>query len=563
MLGTEHPLGSNAYGVGSDGTRDGRSVVLGNPHFPWQGSERWYEMHLTIPGKLDAIGAGLQGVPVVNIGFNKHVAWSHTVSTARRFTPYELKLVAGDPTSYMVDGKAVKMKRRTVTVRTPSGVERHTFYETRWGPVFDYPVAGLTWDTETAYALADANADNFRLTNQWSEYDVAKSVGDLRRASAKVQGNPWVNVIAADSAGRAYYADDSVVPNVDAALQQRCVDLGEGAAAADRGRRPARRLQGVVPLGQRPRRGRQGHPRPEGAPARDPARLRGELQRLLLAAERALPPVRLPAHHRAGGDAAPVPHPARARAGRAAAGRHGRPRPGRLHAGHDEGRLQRQPQPHGRAGQGRGRAGLPRERGGRPGRGVRGAGRVGLPRGHRLARRGAVARGVDPPRRTGSRGRWRSTRPIRSTPRATSTPPTRRSSPRCAARSRSSGPRASRSTCRSGDKQAEPRGSERIAIPGCSEVEGCFNIISTRRDDQGNYDPYTGSSFVMVAGFDAKGRPSGSAILSYSQSENPLSPHFADQTKLFSQEKWLPMRFSESSIKADADYSRRVVSGRR
>ena len=47
-------------------------------------------------------------------------------------------------------------------------------------------------------------------------------MAQLRRASAKVQGNPWVNVIAADSAGRAYYADDSVVPNVDAALQQRC-----------------------------------------------------------------------------------------------------------------------------------------------------------------------------------------------------------------------------------------------------------------------------------------------------------------------------------------------------
>src|SRR5829696_1210504 len=74
VLGTEHPLGSNAYGVGSAGTRGGRSVVLGNPHFPWQGSERWYELHLTIPGKLDAIGAALQGAPVVNIGFNRHVA---------------------------------------------------------------------------------------------------------------------------------------------------------------------------------------------------------------------------------------------------------------------------------------------------------------------------------------------------------------------------------------------------------------------------------------------------------------------------------------------------------
>ena len=58
-----------------------------------------------------------------------------------------------------------------------------------------------------------------------------------------------------------------------------------------------------------------------------------------------------------------------------------------------------------------------------------------------------------------------------------------------------------------GDLQAEPRGSERIAIPGCTEGEGCFNIISTRRDEQGRYDPFTGSSFVMAAGFDARGPP--------------------------------------------------------
>ena len=34
-------MGSNAYGIGRDGARDGRALVLGNPHFPWQGSERW------------------------------------------------------------------------------------------------------------------------------------------------------------------------------------------------------------------------------------------------------------------------------------------------------------------------------------------------------------------------------------------------------------------------------------------------------------------------------------------------------------------------------------------
>ena len=185
VLGSSHTMGSNAYSVGSDGTRDGRSVVLGNPHFPWQGSE----LVRDAPDRARQARRDrrdLQGIPVVNIGFNKHVAWSHTVSTARRFTPCELKLESGDPRSYVVDGKSVKMKRRTVSVRTPSGTQRHTFYETRWGPVFGFPRRRASCGTRrTPCALADVNADNFRLTNQWFEYDKAKSVGDLRRASAR------------------------------------------------------------------------------------------------------------------------------------------------------------------------------------------------------------------------------------------------------------------------------------------------------------------------------------------------------------------------------------------
>lgn len=35
---------------------------------------RFYQMHLTIPGQLDVMGAALPGLPVINIGFNQHVA---------------------------------------------------------------------------------------------------------------------------------------------------------------------------------------------------------------------------------------------------------------------------------------------------------------------------------------------------------------------------------------------------------------------------------------------------------------------------------------------------------
>jgi acyl-homoserine lactone acylase PvdQ len=51
------------------------------------------------------------------------VAWSHTVSTAWRFTPYQLTLVPGHPTEYLQNGQPVPMLSRKVTVvvlmRTP------------------------------------------------------------------------------------------------------------------------------------------------------------------------------------------------------------------------------------------------------------------------------------------------------------------------------------------------------------------------------------------------------------------------------------------------------------
>jgi acyl-homoserine-lactone acylase len=74
-------------------------------------------MHLTIPGKLDVMGAGLIVTPLVGIGFNKDVAWTHTVTTARHNTIFQLKLDPADPTAYMVDGRSEPMQRRTLTFR--------------------------------------------------------------------------------------------------------------------------------------------------------------------------------------------------------------------------------------------------------------------------------------------------------------------------------------------------------------------------------------------------------------------------------------------------------------
>src|SRR6184192_3158021 len=110
-------IGSNAVALGGAATKNGSGLMLGNPHFPWDGTERFYEAHATIPGKVNVIGGSLFGVPAVLIGHTSGLAWSHTVSTAFRFTPYELKLVPGSPTSYVYDGVPHKMKADKVTVQ--------------------------------------------------------------------------------------------------------------------------------------------------------------------------------------------------------------------------------------------------------------------------------------------------------------------------------------------------------------------------------------------------------------------------------------------------------------
>ncbi len=222
----DSPLGSNAWAFGRETTADGRGLLLGNPHFPWVGVNRFYEMHVTIPGQLDVMGATGANGPFVSIGFNKDVAWSHTVSTGKRFTLHALTLVPGEPTSYMVDGKPEKMTSRDIAVDVLNGdhtvsSRKRTLWSTRWGPVVIIPRAGLNWTATTAYAVQDANAGNTRFTGTWLAIARAGSVADIQTALRGL-GTPWVNTIAADRQGNALYADVSVVPDVDAAQLERC-----------------------------------------------------------------------------------------------------------------------------------------------------------------------------------------------------------------------------------------------------------------------------------------------------------------------------------------------------
>jgi acyl-homoserine-lactone acylase len=225
--------GSNGWAFGRNATPDGRGALLGNPHFPWSGTNRFWQLHLTIPGTLDVMGVGGSMTPLVTIGFNKDVAWTHTVSTGKRFTLYELTLDPADPTVYLVDGQRKKMTAKTVTLPAESNPgatpATKTFYGTEWGPIVSLPRAGLGWTATRAYALRDANTLNARAGDSWMRMARAHSVAELRAAMGN-QGIPWVNTLAADRDGNAMYADLSVVPDVSAEMLKTCAPSPAAAA---------------------------------------------------------------------------------------------------------------------------------------------------------------------------------------------------------------------------------------------------------------------------------------------------------------------------------------------
>ncbi|MEA2468496.1 MAG: acyl-homoserine-lactone acylase, partial [Thermoleophilaceae bacterium] len=220
-------LGSNGIGLGNQGTRNKTGMVLANPHFPWRGTERFWMAHLTVPGQYDVMGGTLEGFPLIGIGFNRHLAWTHTVSTARRFTFFQLKLAPGDPTSYIVDGKTEKMKTVTVTVETPSGPQKHTFYTTRYGTVVNVPQAGYGWTTDTAYALGDSVKTALsRSANQFLRSGQARTVDQFLAVQHRFLATPTFTTEAADDRGKALFTDVGNVPNVSQAKIDTCIPDG-------------------------------------------------------------------------------------------------------------------------------------------------------------------------------------------------------------------------------------------------------------------------------------------------------------------------------------------------
>jgi acyl-homoserine-lactone acylase len=216
--------GSNAYAFGSEVTGGG-GVLLGNPHYPWQGPLRFYRAHLTVPGELNVVGAALINTPFVGIGHTDRVAWTHTVSTAQRYGFFELTLDPEDPTAYLYDGESVPMEELDVTiqVRQEDGELApfdHTFYATPFGHLIEAVPSSLVWTDSTAYTFR-TTIEHLRIVDQYLEMYAAGDVDELYDALGAYQGTTF-NTTATDADGGTFFGDVGAIPHVTEELWAEC-----------------------------------------------------------------------------------------------------------------------------------------------------------------------------------------------------------------------------------------------------------------------------------------------------------------------------------------------------
>jgi acyl-homoserine-lactone acylase len=248
----EEAVGSNGWAIGRDRSADGGGMLLANPHFPWEGQLRFWEVHLTIPGEIDVYGVQLSGLPGVGIGFTENFGWTHTVSAGKRFTAYRLDLLPGRPTTYRYGAEEREMSRQDITLEVlneDGEVEEqtHTRWRSHYGPILDFP--GVGWTEASTITIRDANIDNDEFVEQYLAMMRSKDLDEFIAAHRDITGVPLFNTVAASADGRAWYADTSATPKLsDEALAAYEESLRTDLLAAGAAQNGAVLLNGSDPL---------------------------------------------------------------------------------------------------------------------------------------------------------------------------------------------------------------------------------------------------------------------------------------------------------------------------
>lgn len=205
MASRKLQAGSNSYAIGPSRSVSGHAMLLANPHLPWGDLFTFFEAHLQAPG-FNAYGVAVIGLPVLNIAFNDHLGWTHTVNPIDACDRYELS-IQGE--GYWLDSVLIPFEKRSVLlkVRQADGSLKEQLLECNYSR--HGPVLGIKGDK--AYAIRIAGLENPDIFYEWHRMAAATNWRQFEDALRMMQ-LPMFNVVYADAAGNIAYLFDGNVP---------------------------------------------------------------------------------------------------------------------------------------------------------------------------------------------------------------------------------------------------------------------------------------------------------------------------------------------------------------
>ena len=211
--------GSNAWAFHGTRTASGNTILLRNPHLPWEGRHNllerpsgltYYEGHVRVPGVIDFYGDLRIGTPFGIIGgFNAHLGWATTNNYPTLSQVYKLRMHPDLADHALLDGRPLALERRETTVdyRTPDGgsaVETRVSWHSPHGPV-------IHRTDEHVYLLKDPRNGEFRRGEQFLRMMMARSLEEWLDVM-KMRAHPTSNFTYADRDGNIVHYYNARLP---------------------------------------------------------------------------------------------------------------------------------------------------------------------------------------------------------------------------------------------------------------------------------------------------------------------------------------------------------------
>jgi acyl-homoserine-lactone acylase len=232
------PMGSNGIAIGPAKSANGHALLLINPH-----TSHYFrsELQMTSDEGLNAYGASTWGQFFIYQGFNPHIGWMHTSSTADNVDEFAETVVrSGKGLGYRYGSALRPLEKRLVHIRFRKadgtlGARDSATWRTHHGPITHA-------DKGKWIATALMNRPVEAIQQSWLRTK-ARDLASFQKVAATFQANSSNNTVFASDKGEIAFLNPQFMPRRNARLDYtKPVD----------GRDPAADWRGLIPVAQLP-----------------------------------------------------------------------------------------------------------------------------------------------------------------------------------------------------------------------------------------------------------------------------------------------------------------------